>query len=504
MKKVIRLLTLCVLTASTIALSACSGDKTGAGSSTITVGIPQDLEDSLDPHKAVAAGTREVLFNVYEGLLKPDSEGNIIPAVAKEYQVSEDGLTYTFVLRDNVTFHNSNPVTAEDVKYSIEKSAGITGEESLIVAFSNIKEVNVVDERTVSIVLKEMDVDFPAYVANINASIIPKDNDKPDMSPIGTGPYMFVSRSAQENIICKKYDNYWGDKANIENVIFKVIPDADSIIMNLNGGAVDMMAHLTVTQAQQLSDDFELLEGTMNLVQAVYLNNNFEPFKDARVRQALNYAVDIQSILELTSDGKGAPIGSSMYPSFKKYYVDLSNTYPHDVNKAKELLKEAGYENSLSFSIAIPSNYQPHIDVGQVVVEQLKEAGVNANIQLIEWNSWLSDVYAGRNYEATIIGVDASSLTARALLERFNSDSDSNFVNFSNPEYDKLYKEAVSTTDDAKQIELYGNMQKILNEDAANVYLQDMAEYVALNKKFKGYEFYPLYVFDIAKIKFRE
>ena len=139
-KKRIIAIALCAAMTATVALTGCSGDKSDA-SSKIVVGIPQDLEDSLDPHEAVAAGTKEILFNIYEGLLKPDETGELIPAVAKEYSVSEDGLTYSFVLRDGVKFHNGNPVTAEDVKYSIEKSAGMTGGQSLISAFSNIKEV---------------------------------------------------------------------------------------------------------------------------------------------------------------------------------------------------------------------------------------------------------------------------------------------------------------------------------------------------------------------------
>ena len=504
MRKVVRLLvTVCVLAMSAVALSACSGGKSDSASSEIIVGIPQDLEDSLDPHKAVAAGTKEVLFNIYEGLLKPDSQGNLIPAVAKDYSVSEDGLTYSFTLRDGITFHNGNPVTAEDVKYSLEKSAGMMGGEPIIAAFSNIAEINIKDGNVIDIVLNAEDVDFPAYVANINASVIPKDNADPDTNPIGTGPYMYTSRSPQENFVCKRYDGYWGEAANIESVVFKIVPNADAIVMNLNGGTVDMFARLTQSQVDQLSGDFDVLEGTMNLVQAVYLNNSFEPFKDVRVRQALSYACDVQEILDITSAGKGSPVGSSMYPAFKKYYVDLSDKYPVDIEKAKELLKEAGYENGFSFSISVPSNYQPHIDAAQVYIEQLKKIGVTADIKLVEWNSWLSDVYSGRNFEATLVGVDASSMTARAMLERFNSEASNNFINYSNPDYDDLYKQAISTTDDAKQVELYQKMQTILCEDAANVYIQDMAEFVALNKKFEGYEFYPLYVQDISKIRLK-
>ena len=503
-RRIKAILSMCVLLTLAIALGGCAGGK-AENSSQIVVGIPQDLEDSLDPHKSVAAGTKEVLFNVFEGLLKPDSDGNIIPAVAEAYDVSEDGKTYTFTLREGVKFHNGNTVTAEDVKYSIEKAAGMTGEDSLIAAFSLIESVNIVSDNTVEIKLLEEDVDFPAYLAMTTAAIIPKDNATPDTTPIGTGPYMYVSRSPQENIVMKRFDEYWGEPAHIENVTFKIEANADTIVMDLRGGSIDMYARLTTTQVEQLGDGFNVMEGTMNLVQALYLNNEVEPFNNKEVRQAMCYAIDVDKILELTSDGKGTPIGSSMFPAFKKYYLEeLSAAYPHDVDKAKELLAEAGYPDGFSMTISVPSNYQPHIDTAQVLVEQLKEVGIDATIQLVEWNSWLSDVYTDRNYESTVVGVDASSMTARALLERFYSKADNNFVNFSSADYDALYEQAIVCTDDAKQTELYKDMERILSEDAANVYIQDMAEFVVLNEKYDGYTFYPLYVQDISKIYLKD
>ncbi|MCR5591649.1 MAG: ABC transporter substrate-binding protein [Lachnospiraceae bacterium] len=485
-----------------VVLTACSGDKTDSSSS-IVVGIPQDLEDSLDPHEAVAAGTKEILFNIYEGLLKPDENGELVPAVAESYSVSEDGMTYSFNLRDDVKFHDGKNVTAEDVKYSIEKSAGKLGGNSLIGAFDNINEVSVRNNDTVDITLNEPDIDFPAYIANLNASIIPKDNAKPAENPIGTGPYKYVSRSPQENIILKKFDGYWGTPANIENITLKIIPNADSIVMNLNGGAVDMFARLTSAQTQQLNSNFNILEGEMNLVQAVYLNHSVKPFDNVDVCRALSYAVDVDNILELTSDKKGFPVGSSMFPAFKKYYVDLSDSYPTDKEKAKELLAKAGYQDGFTFSITVPSNYQPHVEAAQVVSQQLKDIGVNAEIKLVEWNTWLSDVYAGRQYEATLIGVDASSLTATAMLDRFVSGADNNFTNYSNAEYDALYEKLYSTPTDAGRTEIYKELQKNLAVNAANIYIQDMAEFVALSDKYEGYVFYPLYVQDFAKIKLK-
>lgn len=505
MKRLSRILLLVVFTTLTIALCGCAGDKQGESSSQITIGIPQDLEDSLDPHEAVAAGTKEVLFNVFEGLYKPDSDGNLIPAIASDYSVTDDGLVYTFTLREGVKFHNGEAVTAEDVKYSIEKFADISNKEPLVAAFSNIAEVSIVDDAHVSITLETADSDIISHLSTVSAAIIPANNESPATNPIGTGPYKYVSRSPQENFVVKKFDEYWGEAAHITDVTFKICANTDTIVMDLNGGAIDMFARVTSAQADQLNDDFQVWEGTMNLVQALYLNNAVEPFNNVLVRQALCYAVNRQEVLDYISDGKGVIIGSSMFPAFGKYYMEeLNDVYPRDVEKAKTLLAEAGYPNGFSFTIKVPSNYTQHVDTAQVLSEQLKEINVDAKIELIEWDSWLSDVYAGRDFEATVVGVDASTLTARALLERFVSDASNNFVNFASEEYDQAFRAAMDSTDDAVRTENFKRCEQILTEDAANVYVQDIVELVAIRKGIGGYEFYPLYVQDVAKLYIEE
>lgn len=488
-----------VLSTLTIALSGCAGDKEGGNSSQITIGIPQDLEDSLDPHKAVAAGTKEVLFNIFEGLVKPTSDGDLIPAVASSYEETEGGKVYTFTLRDNVKFHDGSTVTAEDVKFSLDKCADASAGEPLVAAFSNIESVNIVDEKTIEVVLKEADTEFLAYMTT---AIIPASNENPDTNPIGTGPYKYVSRSPQENFVVERFEDYWGEPAHIQDVTFKICANADSIVMDLEGGSIDMFARVTATQAASLSEDFDVLEGTMNLVQALYLNNAEAPFDNEQVRQALCYAIDVDEIKLMVSDGKGTQIGSSMFPAFGKYYMEeLNDAYPTNIEKAKELLKGAGYEDGFSFTITVPSNYQPHIDTAQVLVEQFKKIGVDAKIQLVEWDSWLSDVYQNRQFQSTVVGVDASNLTGASLLQRFTSDSPKNFINYSNEDYDAAFEKAIGSVDDEEKTTYYKECEKILSDTAANVYIQDLPEFVALNKKYTGYEFYPLYVQDVSKLR---
>ncbi len=486
-----------VCTALTIALGACAGDK-ASDTSQITIGIPQDIEDSLDPHKAVAAGTEEILFNMFEGLVKPDSDGNLVDALAESHTMSEDGKVYTFSLRSGVKFHDGSLVTAEDVKYSLDRCADTSNGDPLVPAFSAVESVEILDENTVQLTLKEPDKEFLAYM---DVAIIPASNKKPETNPIGTGPYKFVSRSPQENFIMERFEDYWGAPAHIDRVELKIIANADAIVTSLNGGSIDMFARVSQSMTQQLSGDFEVLEGTMNLVQAMYLNNLVPPFNDVRVRQALCYAVDPQEIMDIISDGKGTQLGSSMFPAFGKYYMEeLNDLYETDLDKAKELLAQAGYPNGFSFTLTVPSNYQQHIDTAQVVAEQLKRINVEAKINLIEWESWVSDVYAGRNFEATVVGLDASSLTAPALLDRFNSMAGKNFINFSSDAYDEAYAKAQAATDDAEKTQYYKECERILAEEAANVYIQDLPCFVALNKKYAGYEFYPLYVQDFSKL----
>ncbi len=494
-----------------LALAGCGGDaaRTPAPQETlqqgptvrpneITVAIAQDLDDSLDPHMTVAAGTKEIMFNVFEGLVKPTPDGDLVCAVASDYTVSDDRTTYTFTLRDGVRFHNGQTVTAEDVVWSIRRCADVEGGSSLVEAFSAVTDVTANADGTVSITIAEPDNEF---FSSLTAAILPRDYADQATAPVGTGPFRYVSRSAQDNVVLERFEDYWGTPAKLDRVTLKIMENPDSILMSLQSGAVDLCAHMTSNRAAQLGEDFNIAEGTMNLVQALYLNNGAEPFDDLRVRQALCYAVDREQILDLAFDGYGSLIGSSMYPAFGKYFDDsLTNYYTHNVDKAKALLTEAGYPDGFEMTITVPSNYTPHIDAAQVIAEQLKAVGINAKLELIEWGAWLSDVYSGRQFQSTVVGLDASTMTARALLSRFESTAKRNFVNYVNEEYDALYRQAQITYDDAEQTRLYKELERNLTENAVNVYIQDLADLVAVRKGLEGLQFYPIYVLDLSTL----
>lgn len=470
----------------------------------ITIGIAQDLDDSLDPHQTVAAGTREVLFNIFEGLVKPNSDGEMIPAVAEKYTLSEDGTTYTFTLREGVKFHNGQTVTAEDVVYSINRCAAVPEgqEKPLVAAFSAVKSVEALDEKTVAVTIAQRDLEFISYMT---AAIIPADYENQDTAPVGTGPFRFVSRTPQQDFVMERFEDYWGAPAWLDKVTYKICENADALVMNLNGGSIDLCAHLTSAQASQLNQNFQVLEGTMNLVQAIYLNNQARPFDNQLVRQALCYAIDRQGIMDMVADGHGTAVGSSIYPAFTKYFLpELVDKYPHDVAKAKELLAQAGYPDGFDMTISVPNNYQPHMDTAEVVAEQLREAGINVTIQPVEWSTWLDTIYNGRQFQATVVGVDAANMTARAMLERFTSDYGKNFINYNNPAYDALFQKAINAQDEAGQTDLYKQMETMLADTAANVYIQDLCDLVAMRQDLGGLKFYPIYVLDLSTVYFTQ
>ena len=503
-----RILTLALTLVMTAALfigggqSAWAAENGSTGDAELIVGIAADLDSSLDPHvSSSSAGTREVLFNIYEGLLKPDTEGNLVPAVAEDYTVSEAADQYTFTLREGVRFHDGSEVTTGDVVYSLTRAAGLDTGEPLMATLANVAGVEAADDKTVVVTLSTPDVEFPAYMT---AAIIPEGSDPAD-GIVGTGPFRYVSRSPQENIVMERFDDYWGEKARCAKVTFRVIEDGQTMVMSLRSGAIDLAAHLEASQVAELAD-LAVLEGSMNLVQAMYLNNAQPPFDEPLVRQALCYAVDKQMVIDLAGDGHGFAVGSSMYPAFGKYFdAELTDFYQPDAQKALELLAQAGYDaaHPLAFTITVPSNYTPHVDAAQVVVSLLDQLGgaVKAEIQQVEWATWYSDVYQGRQFEATVCGMDASTLTASAMLSRFVSDSPKNFIGFVNADYDAAYAAALATEDDAEQVARFRDCQSILAQQAANVYIQDLADFVVMQPNVTGYRFYPLYVMDLACVE---
>ena len=270
----------------------------------------------------------------------------------------------------------------------------------------------------------------------------------------------------------------------------------------MQSGSVDAASVDNSTVSQLDKSQFNIYEEHSNAVQQLNLNNKFKPFDNVKVRQAISYAVDKNEIIKTVNSGKGTAVGTPIIPGLKKYYDDsLAYKYKKDVNKAKSLLKEAGYKNGFSFTITVPSNYKVHVDTAQVVVSQLKNIGIKAAIKQVDWPTWLSDVYTNKNYEATIVSFDSSVLAPNGFLGRYVTGASNNFLNYSNEKFDSVYQKATIDLDEKNRVKLYKDAQKILAEDAASVYIQDISNITVMKKQYSGFTSYPMYVFDAAAIK---
>ena len=495
---------LCSCKGNTSGESGATGNN-GSSSDSVVVGITNDM-DSLDPHKAVAAGTSEVLYNIFEGLVKADPNGNMQPALCTEYEISDDALTYTFTLRDGVKFHNGEEVKPGDVVYSLKRVAGMLGENDIkvISAFSVISDIQAVEDgekNKVVVTLSEPNTELIYY---FNAAVIPEDYKEQESAPVGTGPFKFVSFSPMESIVIEKNEDYYGTPAYLDEVTFRIYANVDDAFMELLAGNIDIFPYLSFDQSELLKDNYNIEVGMQSLAEALYLNNADPLLSNVKVRQAISYAVDFKEMDEIVSGGVSHVLKTGMFPTFKEYYNDETESYyPHDPEAAKKLLAEAGYPDGIDLTITVPNNYALHLTISEILVDQLAEAGIRATVKQVDWSTWLSDVYQGHEYQATVIALDAT-MAPGDVIDYFRTGHYSNFTNFNNEEYDNLYDAAVNAVDQNEKIDLYKQAQLVLTENAASAWLMCPSIMVAVNKDLEGYTFYPIYVQDMSKIKYKE
>lgn len=498
----------CGSTSSTAAATESSGSTEGAAASTqseasgspaqggdFIYGLATEV-DNLDPFQATTADARSIYFNIYEGLLKCDPSGQFQPAIASDYTVSDDGLTYTFTLRDGVVFHNGNPVTTEDVLYSIQLAI-----DSQITGYDNIDTFTAPDDKTIVITLKTPDGDFPAEVCQ---AIVPKDSDNNGelaQNPIGTGPFQLTDFAVQDHLTLSRNENYWGTRAYLDTVTVKFIDSSADLLVNYQSGAIDgFVANGAITEQVDKSTSV-INVGNSNAVQMLALNNTAAPFDNKEVRQAISYAVDSDEIIDTACYGYGVKIGTAMIPGLSAYFDDsLTDTYDVNDEKAKELLADAGYADGFSFTVKVPSVYQVHLDTAQVIVNELAKIGVTMNIEQVDWATWLENVYTNRDYEATIISVDGTIASPTSFLSRYVSDAGNNFVNYSSSDFDSAYEAAASALNEEDRISGFKKCEKILTDDAASVYIEDISNILVYTNRFGGFASYPLYATDFSAI----
>ncbi|HEY4600884.1 MAG TPA: ABC transporter substrate-binding protein [Cerasibacillus sp.] len=509
MRNIVNIILLTVF--ASLVMVGCSNDsksKTGSKEEVAkkggTVRIAMSTEvDNLDPYLSAATDTSSMMDNVFDGLLDTDESGQLIPALAKEYKISDDGLTYTFQLNEGVLFHDGSELTAEDVVYSYSKLAGLNGNEPHSSKFEIVETVEATSDYEVVVTLKERD---SAFLARNIAAIVPQDYEEQSTEPIGTGPFKFKEyKVGQELILVKNEDYYQKDKMpKIDEVQFKIMPDQESSILAMQAGDIDVIPGVTAQGLNQLGDSVETVSGPQNMVQLMAMNHEVKPLNDVRVRQAINYAIDKDVIIETVAEGKGTKLGSNMSPAMALYYEEgLEDYYNPDVEKAKALLKEAGYEDGFTMELTVPSDYQFHVDTAQVIVEQLNQINIQTEIKQIEFSTWLEDVYNNRKYETTIVGF-TGKLDPFEVLGRYVSDYHKNFMNFKNDQFDALIKQAIAETDEAEMATLYKEAQTILTEEAAAVFIMDPDRTIAMRENLEGFKMYPIQKFNLEDLLFKE
>lgn len=483
------------VTAMPFGVSADETDKT-------IVRINMESEpDNLDPWLSAASDTEAVFHNVFEGLVLFDETGALIPGLAKSWDISDDGLTYTFHLRDDVTFHNGKAFSAEDVVYTYEALSGLGGEEPLSSKFTNVTAINVIDDYTVELTLGEADAAFLQYT---RVAVLPKGYEDQSSAPVGTGPFVFEKYVPGQMVVLEKNENYYDESrmAKIDEAQIYIMGDDSAVLTALQSGQLDA-GIVYADSADYLSGDFTINSSPQNMVQLFALNNSVEPFDDVRVRQAFEYAINKDQIIDGVFAGYATELYSNFSPVMSYFYNDeLSDVYTYDVEKAKELMAEAGYEDGFDITITVPSNYQKHVDTAQVIAQQLKEINVNATIEPVEWGQWLEQVYTNAEYETTIVGL-TGKLDPNDILGRYVSDYGKNFMKYSNPDYDKLIEEA-KTASDEERVELFKECQKVLTEDAAAVWICDPNAIAVTRSDLKGYTFYPVSFIDLSKLYYEE
>lgn len=469
----------------------------------LVVAVPID-PDTFDPHRAVAAATKEIDFNIYQGLVGYDAKGQIIPALAKSWEISDDGTVYIFTLRENVLFHNGRTMTADDVLFSLNRIRDeATGYP--LTWHKQIHRLEALDDEKILLELKAPYAPFLSELAD--AAIIPKESVATlATQPVGTGPFKLVEWVMGQHVQLAKFEGYWeAGIPYLDAVTFRIMPDPSTAILNLKAGTVHVIPRLSADVAWQVEQDpaLQLLSGPMNTPQLMALNMDRAPFSDIRVRQAINYAIDKDLLIEGAAWGYGSKIGSNMSPVMEMYYTDLADFYPYDPEQAKALLAEAGYPQGFQSTLSLPADYDLHVKTGEMVAAMLAEVGIDLKLELVEWGSWLDRVYTKRDYDLTIVGL-AGKLDPHTVLNRYTSDYPRNFFNFRNDEYDTLIEEGLHVTDVARRQAIYRRSQEILAEEAAALFIMDPNDLVAMAKGVTGWQYYPKYVDDVAHVYFEK
>jgi len=452
------------------------------------VGLVQE-PTSLDPTAdATASIATTLLDNLYQGLVRVDGAGKILPSLAKSWDVSPDGTAITFNLNSGIKWHDGAPFTAQDVKFAYERAASADTKPPNPHRdyWAPVSKVDAVDDNTVKITLSSYSDNWLFHMAAGSACIVSsKTADNNKTNPIGTGPFKFGAWNRGASLTLKRNDEYWGQKAKLSDVEFRFISDADAMNNALKAGDIDAIGQVGgPEQIKQFEQDknFAVIKGAAAGKLQVSMNNTGGPLADKKVRQALYAAIDRKAWIDGIAAGYGEPIGSHATPNDgEPYYADMTRVNTFDVTKAKRLLEEAG-QSGLKLRLAQISAFPYAVRGTDILTSQFAAIGVSLDVQPMEFPRWLQEVFLNKqDYDLTII---------LHVEER-------DIGNYSNPKYYWHYdnaqvagwlKEADAQPDAAKRKDLYTKIQQQLADDAANLWIYAPNQLAVLKANLKGYQ----------------
>ncbi|WP_181871595.1 ABC transporter substrate-binding protein [Sphaerisporangium album] len=457
------------------------GSPTGSSDGDATIGVgslyePQNLDNTAGGGQGV---TEAFNGNVYEGLFRLTDDGKVENLLAEDYKVSEDGLTYTFTLRDGVKFHSGDPLTSADVKYSIEKVTAKDSQSARKSSFEAIKKIDTPDDHTLAVTLADKSISF---VYNLSYVWVVNDTAK-DLatSEDGTGPYKLGAWKRGSTLSLDRFPGYWGTAASNKQVVFHYFTDAAALNNALLTNAVDVVTSEQSPDAlAQFSGnpDYKVNNGKSTTKLLLAFNDRKAPFDKPLVRKAVSSAIDDKKLLTSIWGEYGTLIGS-MVPPTDPWYEDLTSVNPYDVNLAKKELSDAGYPNGFSFTLDTP-NYDPHPTAATFIKSELAKVGVTVTINVITADEWYTKVYKNRDFAATL----QEHVNDRDVVWYGDPDF---YWGYDNPQVAAWVKEAERSDTTEAQTELLKKANRQIAEDAASDWLYLYPQIVVASSKLSGY-----------------
>ena len=479
---------------------------------------------SLDPHAVTAVNDFRILMNVYDGLVRyAPGTLEVEPALATNWDVSDDGTVYTFYLAEGVTFHDGSPLTAEVVKFNFERMLNEdhpyadTGPFPLSFFFSAVESVEAVDDLTVRFTLNEPYAPFLSNLAYptgliVSQAAVEEFGKDFGRNPSGTGAYKVVDWTPNQRVVAEANPDYWDGAPALQAVIFRPITDANTRIAEMLSGGLDVMVEVPPDALAQFREDagFEVLEQAGPHLWFLILNTKEGPFANKLIRQAANYAIDKTALVDNILQGTAEVAAGPTPPAFGWAYNEDLSPYPYDPEKAKALLDEAGYAGEpLTFFVTEGgSGMLDPIAMGTAIQADLKAVGMDVEIETYEWNTFLGEVNPGLEGKADMAEMawmtnDPDTLPYLALrTEAWPDKGGFNSGYYSNPEVDELLVAARTETDQDRRAELYKKMQEIVQDDAPWVFVANWKQNAVTTANVEGFALQPsffLLLQDVAK-----